>query len=201
MWRYYLVWFKNFFIMNLLKFSLIIGSLIAFYYLGSFDDLVSYERLITSGVDKVGGDVTYLYIVEGKSINYKIIESGVKLRVVEGYLEVYEYHWANILLLAFIIISFIVVFLMTIFGDFEDGVGWEFDLVSYKSLNYFIHCELEAGKFYYLAFGRLLGIEDKKLRGELLRNLGVSGLGDVKKCSKFKTKQRHRWEKLKSLGI
>ena len=198
MWRYYLVWFKNFFIMNLLKFSLIIGSLIAFCYVGSFEDSVSYYRHISSGVDKVGEEVTYLYIVEGKGVNYSLIKSDVELGVFEGYLGVYEYHWVNILLWVFIVISFIVVFLMTIF---DDGVGWEFDLVSYRSLNDFINCELESGKFYYLAFGRLLGVKDKQIRGDVLRNLGINTLSDIKRCPKFKTKQRHRWEKLKSLGI
>jgi hypothetical protein len=82
MWRYYLVWFKNFFIMNLLKFSLIIGSLIAFYYVGSFEDSVSYYRHISSGVDGVGGDVTHLYIVEGKGVDYKLIKSDVELGIV-----------------------------------------------------------------------------------------------------------------------
>jgi hypothetical protein len=199
MWKYYLVWIKNFFFMNPVKSLFLLCAFACFYWAGSFEDRIKNNRLISESYDVLGADTTYLYLVESYDVKYKVIDSEVKLRVVGNYLEHREYHFINIILWVFFVIFLLLIFFATIFDD--PDYDWDLYEVKCETLLSFITCEIEEGKFYYLAFGRLLGSYTRKLSGEYLRNLNIYSLSDVKMCPKFKTKTESRVIKLRSLGI
>ena len=199
-WKYYLYWVKNLFYLNPVKSLFILGALLSFYWAGSFEDEVNYYKLVSS-VKKEGVVTNYIYLIEcdNKNSGYDVIVSNESLNVIDGYLEVYVYHFVNVLLwIAFGVFLFILI-LCTIFYD--EDVYWDLDGVSDKTLLGFVRCELESDNFYYVAFGRLLGSFDKQLKWDLLHKLGIENLSDIKRCPKFKTKSEDRRNKLKKLGI
>lgn len=200
-WKYYLYWVKNLFYLNPVKSLFILGAVLSFYWAGSFEDDVKYYKLVSKHVKKEGGVTNYIYLIESsnRSSGYDVIVSNESLNVIDGHLEDYVYHVANVLLwIAFGGFLFILI-LCTIFSD--DDVGWDLDDVSNKTLLGFVRCELESGNFYYIAFGRLLGSFDKQLKWDILNKLGIGNLSDIKRCPRFKTKSEDRRNKLKELGI
>ena len=79
---------------------------------------------------------------------------------------------------------------------FDDNWGWEFSDCwsdSYKTL---IYCEIEDGKYYYFALGRLLSIRDylidQSYSGDLCRELGIYSYSDIFRCPKYEIKRVKR---------
>lgn len=201
MWKYYLCYIKNLFYLNWVKILFLLASFVVFYLAGSFSDEVTNYKLLSEQRVNRGSETIYLYLVEDvarngrASVDYKLIDSEVEFKIIDGYLEVYSYNEFNVLLwlLFGCIIIFVFVFSLN---------GWDLYLVRKKTLLEFIKCELEGGKFYYTAFGRLLGVKESQLRFDhLSSSLSIHTLSEVRLCPKFKTKKQSRVYKLKSLGI
>lgn len=95
-------------------------------------------------------------------------------------------------------ISIIIVSICSIVGwSGDDSAGWEIDGCIKESLPFLITCELEDGKYHYMALGRLIKITDKQTRTDnVLYHLDIRSFTDILNCPKFKTKRQTRSDKL-----
>ena len=94
-------------------------------------------------------------------------------------------------------VAVIVVSLSTIIGwGGDDSAGWEIEYCLKETLPLLITCELEDGKYYYMALGRLIKVTDKPRTHDILYHLDIRKFTDILNCPKFKTKRQTRSEKL-----
>ena len=193
------------FLLNIIKnnpYKLITISLITFHYANTFPDTVKYSNI--SGTIKIKD--SQIYIVESivdNNIKYECaVPNGSNITFKDNKITTTSYNGLNILMWLISIICFVFLLILT-FIDGPDE-SWEFSYCwvdSYKSL---VSCEIEDGKYYYLAMGRLLGIKDIIINQEycqITKELGIGTFGDIFRCPKYETKQVKRENLLIKLGL
>ena len=94
-------------------------------------------------------------------------------------------------------VASIIVAICTILGwGGDDTSGWEIEYCLKETLPLLITCELEDGKYYYMALGRLIKVTDSPKTYDILYHLDIRKFTDILNCPKFKTKRQNRSEKL-----
>jgi hypothetical protein len=185
---------------NPAKSILFLVMFISFYFANQFlyDD-VTEQRTIISEI-KNGSDYIYLY---KEGTEYKTIKYDKPLKLVNNIQTYKDIQGGYVLLTivggiiaAFLIITFFV-------GLSDDDASWEFSDNYQEAISYLISCEIENGKFYYLALGRLLLENDRQFNtyNNIAKVLNINTFKDIYNCPKFKTKTSDRNDKLHKLGI
>jgi len=144
---------------------------------------------------------TDYYIIE-QNDNLSIKEFDKPVTVSGNKITYAELNDSYILLtMAFYAIIFMLI-TITIKGivDDDDDVSWELRDCLMRSMSMFITCEIEDGKYYYMAFGRLINISDrlvdKSYHSNICYSFGIVYPLDFFNYPKFKTKRENRNFKL-----
>lgn len=177
---------------NPAKIIWLIVAILSFNFSNSYSEDV-IEKSEASYVIK--NDNRYTYFFDAGDNKYTTIETDKPLKNNTYYHKEIQAGYILWRILAWIAI--IVVSLSTIIGwTGDDTSGWEIEDCLKESLPFLITCELEDGKYYYMALGRLIKITDKS---HFADNLGIRNFTDILNCPKFKTKRQNRSDKLDQL--
>lgn len=164
--------------------SCIIGLFIAFNYF--YDDLKT-EYNIQYEIKANNGNYIYLGTKTGKS-GFDVYQTGKKMT--RRYIKE-ETHPVFIVINVFAWIILVITIVLS-FGTDRD-LNWEFDEVWELSFSSLISCEIEDGKYYYLALGRLLYTSDQLIRHSNISGyLNVTNFSQLSNYPKFETKRDKR---------
>lgn len=173
---------------NRIKLALIISSLtalfIAFNYF--YDDLQT-KYTIQYEVKAKGGNYIYLGTKEGSQdldlyqTDKKMTRFYIKTETHPVFVIINIFAWAALVLI--VVFSF----------NSDKELNWEFDEVWELAFSSLIYCEMEDGKYYYLALGRLLYTSDQLIRYPNISNyLNVTNFSQLSNYPKFETKRAKR---------
>lgn len=181
---------------NPAKIIWLIVAILSFNFSNSYSEDV-IEKSEASYVIKNGNSYTYFF--DAGDNKYTTIETDKPLKNNTYYHKEIQAGYILWRILAWIAI--IVVSLSTIIGcGGDDSSGWEIEDCLKESLPFLITCELEDGKYYYMALGRLIKVTDKqKTTDNILYHLDIRNFTDILNCPKFKTKRQNRSDKLDKL--
>lgn len=164
--------------------SCIIGLFIAFNYF--YDDLKT-EYNIQYEIKANNGSYIYLGTKTGQS-EFDVYQTDKKMT--HHYIKE-DTHPAFAVINVFAWITLVVTIVMS-FGTDKD-LNWEFDEVWELSFSSLISCEIEDGKYYYLALGRLLYTSDQLIRHPNISSyLNVTNFSQLSNYPKFETKRDKR---------
>lgn len=181
-------------------------TFLCFYYANNsslYDD--DTESIKIDKMVKIDGSYVYLYKkVSESKIDYETLVSSEPLTLKDN---VYSYKTAKggyvmltIIGVILFIISFIIL-ILSLTGSYD--YTWDFDDIFHYSINYFIRCEFEKDKFYYIIFGRLARVSDIQLTGynNMAYSLDINNFTCIMNFPKFKTIREKRDAKLNELGL
>lgn len=164
--------------------SCIIGLFIAFNYF--YDDLKT-EYNIQYEIKTNNGNYIYLGTKTGQS-EFDVYQTDKKMT--SQYIKEAT-HPVFAIINVFAWITLVVTIVMS-FGSDRD-LNWEFDEVWELSFSSLISCEIEDGKYYYLALGRLLYTSDQLIRHSNISGyLNVTNFSQLSNYPKFETKRDKR---------
>lgn len=177
---------------NPAKIIWLIVAILSFNFSNSYSEDV-IEKSEASYVIK--NDNNYTYFFDAGDNKYTTMETDKPLKNNTYYHKEIQAGYILWRILAWIAI--IVVSLSTIIGwTGDDTSGWEIEDCLEESLPLLITCELEDGKYYYMALGRLIKVTDEPRTHDILYHLDIRKFTDILNCPKFKTKRQNRSEKL-----
>jgi hypothetical protein len=177
---------------NPAKIIWLIVAILSFNFSNSYSEDV-IEKSEASYVIK--NDNNYTYFFDAGDNKYTTMETDKPLKNNTYYHKETQDGYILWRILAWIAI--IVVSLSTIIGwTGDDTSGWEIEDCLEESLPLLITCELEDGKYYYMALGRLIKVTDKPITHDILYHLDIRKFTDILNYPKFKTKRQNRSEKL-----
>lgn len=168
---------------------------ISFHYAGSFE-----EYPVKIKIDKIIQiDSGYLYLykrIENNEVVYKNFFHKTPQVLEDSNITIMEYNGYNIPFWIILVVVSIILFVVLM------DEGWGYREIYTDTFSCIIDCEIENGKFVYLAMGRLVGISDWQLsRTGICREFDVYGFKDLKSRPKFKTKSQQRESLLNELGV
>jgi len=177
---------------NIAKFIWIIVAILSFNFSNNYsEDII--EKKEASYVIKEGNTYTYFFDVGDN--RYSTMQTNKPLKNNTYYHKETQSGYILWRILAWIAI--IIVSIATIIGwGGDDSAGWEIEYCLKETLPLLITCELEDGKYYYMALGRLIKVTDKPRTHDILYHLDIRKFTDILNCPKFKTKRQNRSEKL-----
>lgn len=189
---------------NRAKSTILIIASVLLYLSYSVDQETTYTKNVYANF--VDADKKSQYVVSSDNSNFSIKEFDKPLKITNNTITYEEMSDARVLLLVvfWICAIFLIIAFFMGLGD-DDEISWEFKDCWQRSISSLIYCELEDGKYYYMALGRLIYISDRLFErhrnGCLAESLNIYKLRDLMNYPKYKTKTDRRNSKLDKLGI
>ena len=164
--------------------SCLTGLFIAFNYF--YDDL---QTKYTIQYEIKANNVDYIYLGTKKgSQDLDVYQTDKKMN--RYYIKT-ETHPVFVVINIFAWIVLIITIVVSLCYDKE--LNWEFDEVWVLAFCSLIYCEMEDGKYYYLALGRLLYTSDQLIRHSNISGyLNVTNFSQLSNYPKFETKRAKR---------
>jgi hypothetical protein len=177
---------------NIAKAIWILIAILSFNFSNNYsEDII--EKSVASYVIKEGN--TYTYFFDVGDDKYRTMQTNKPLKNNTYFYKDTQEGYVLWRILAWV--SIIIVSICSIIGwGGDDSAGWEIDDCIKESIPFLITCELEDGKYHYMALGRLIKISDKPRTDNILYHLDIRSFTDILNCPKFKTKRQNRSDKL-----
>lgn len=176
---------------------LIVGSvLLSITYNNREKNVPEVNKLVLYQVD---GSNYFKVHTSNNGATYTLSHDSIKP---ESY-TLYDYNgifYATIIIGGISMGLFIIGLGMSIFSEDRDA-SWEFGECFSKSMNSFVVCDLEDGKFHYSIFGRLIAITERQVTNSVSYQYGLDSIEKILKLPKYKTRTKNRDEKLDKLGV
>lgn len=206
--KFTLLFLFNTIIINPAKIIFIALIMISYHYAGSFaPDKIEKTIIDSLTIGKQSTyDKRYLYFysyIHDNTMKIESLQYDKPQKIVDGKISYLEYNGFNALFWILFGLSSVILLVLLIAGLTDgDDASWEFDRVWSRAFSLMITCELEDGRYHYMAFGRLLDVRDSQLdRNYRYHTFNISGFADLRMCPKFKTKSGKRDNLLTKLGI
>ena len=180
---------------NPVKIISLILAIVFFQIAGTFGEAVKEIKVIK----EINEGSKWLYLYQNSS-GYFIHDSDKKQEISEdGYVYEYYYNPINVIFWTLFVVASLFVFIPTFSQDSD--INWEIGDAREDALLTLVTCELDGGKYHYIAAGRLLAISNDRITRSLNHNLNLHKFRDIMLCPEFKTKSKDRGLKLDKLGI
>lgn len=169
-----------------------------------YEDRTVYREIVHEF--KRNGNYIYLYEnISNSTVSYESIVSSKPITLKN---HIYYYKESQGWYIGFYVIGVILsiitfVALLLSFTTSDDDITWDFKKCLMSTFSFFIICEIESNKFYYMIFGRLIIESDRQIKPyyTMAQELSIRNFTDIYNCPKFKTKRQNRSSVLSKLGI